>query len=94
MSSLSRWWFNTATNKFLIYNTCWEDPTIDRIALQLGSNSDILMLKSTGDNARSYLLDLPSSIVYTDINLRQNALLEFKMKLFESVSYAKILKLF
>ncbi|MFA5668940.1 MAG: BtaA family protein [Balneolaceae bacterium] len=94
MSSVSRWWFNTITNNFLIYNSCWEDPAIDRNALQLDSSSEVLMITSAGDNALSYLLDSPASIDCVDINFRQNALMEFKLKLFESTSYAEILELF
>ncbi len=94
MSSLSKWWFKTITSNFLIYNTCWEDPQVDRLLLNLDSDSDILMITSAGDNALSYLLDNPASIDCVDMNFRQNALLELKIALFEHSSSAHLWALF
>ncbi len=94
MSSLSKWWFKTITSNFLIYNTCWEDPHVDRLLLNLDSDSDILMITSAGDNALSYLLDNPASIDCVDMNFRQNALLELKLALFMHSSHVHLWELF
>lgn len=75
---LSDWWFNTLTSHFLIYNTCWEDPAIDRSLLQMDASSDIFMITSAGDNAFDYLLDDVHSIHSVDLNPYQNGLCELK----------------
>ncbi len=94
MSVLSRWWFRTLTNNFLVYNCCWEDPAIDKQLLKLDHQSRILMITSAGDNALSYLLEEPASIDCVDINPRQNALLEFKTLLFRTGNYELLSALF
>jgi S-adenosylmethionine-diacylglycerol 3-amino-3-carboxypropyl transferase len=65
----------------LIYNTCWEDPRIDRRLLQLDHDSRVVMITSAGCNALDYLLDGPAEIHAVDVNYRQNALLELKLAL-------------
>ncbi|MCS1407054.1 MAG: hypothetical protein M2R45_00210 [Verrucomicrobia subdivision 3 bacterium] len=44
----------------LIYNTCWEDPRIDRALFGLGSSSGLVTITSAGCNVLDYLLDLPA----------------------------------
>jgi len=63
----------------LIYNTCWEDPRIDRQLLELDHDSRVVMITSAGCNALDYLLDGPAEIHAVDVNFRQNALLELKL---------------
>lgn len=94
MNALSRWWFQTLTDNFLIYNTCWEDPAIDKELLKLDSLSRVLTITSAGDNALSYLLDDPASIDCVDINPKQNALMELKMSLFKLGYYESLTELF
>ncbi len=66
----------------LVYNTCWEDPRLDRTLLGFGSDSRIVMITSAGDNALAYLLDDPAEVHCVDVNYRQNALLELKRVLY------------
>lgn len=40
----------------LIYNTCWEDPAVDRIALNLTARDRLLVISSAGCNALDYLV--------------------------------------
>lgn len=56
-------WFNS-----FIYNQIWEDPTLDREALQLQSDSQILTIASGGCNVLNYLVDEPARIVALDLN--------------------------
>lgn len=63
----------------LVYNTCWEDPALDRELLQLDANSRVVMITSAGCNALDYLLDGPAEIHAVDVNPRQNALLDLKL---------------
>jgi len=63
----------------LVYNTCWEDPRLDRQMLNLQPDSRLVMITSAGCNALDYLLDDPAEIHAVDMNPRQNALLELKI---------------
>jgi len=74
--------FESVLSNNLVYNTCWEDPRIDRQLLNIDSNSKVVMLTSAGCNALDYLLDDPDQIHCVDKNPRQNALLNLKIALF------------
>jgi S-adenosylmethionine-diacylglycerol 3-amino-3-carboxypropyl transferase len=65
----------------LVYNTCWEDPRIDRHLMALDEHSEVVMITSAGCNALDYLLDGPRAVHCIDMNPRQNALLELKQAL-------------
>lgn len=71
-------WFRAVHQNRLVYNTCWEDPRIDRSLLGLDRASRVVMITSAGCNALEYLLDDPAEIHAVDVNPRQNALLELK----------------
>lgn len=86
--------FHWACQRRLVYNTCWEDPRVDRPLLELRPDSRLVMLTSAGCNALTYLLDAPESIHCVDINARQNALLELKMKLIERGHYEDFYQMF
>ncbi len=79
--------FKSIISNNLIYNSCWEDPRIDRKLLQLDTESRVLMLSSAGCNALDYLLDNPREIHCVDINPAQNALLELKIALIENNNF-------
>lgn len=87
VSKLQDQLFNSVISSNLIYNTCWEDPRIDRRLLQLDANSRVVMLTSAGCNALDYLLDNPREIHCVDINPAQNALLELKKAFFDAGNY-------
>lgn len=70
--------FQSFHGHHLVYNQCWEDPRLDRQALQIKTSDNILMLTSAGCNALDYLLLDPARIDAVDLNPRQNALLELK----------------
>jgi len=63
----------------LVYNTCWEDPRLDREALELGPSDDVLVITSAGCNALDYVLAGARHVHAVDLNPRQNALLELKL---------------
>jgi len=83
MKPLSNWTtetlFNYVHGNHLVYNTCWEDPRLDREVLELGSDDEVVMITSAGCNALDYALDGPKRIHAVDMNFRQNALLELKI---------------
>ncbi|CAM2065637.1 BtaA family protein [Sulfidibacter corallicola] len=86
--------FNFVHQNNLVYNTCWEDPRLDRTALSLGADDNILMITSAGCNALDYALDQPNHIYAVDMNPRQNALLELKMAGIRSLDFETFFELF
>lgn len=81
--SLSNWIsgrvFKFVHGNNLVYNTCWEDPRLDRQALQLTPQDRVLVITSAGCNALDYALTGPAHVYAVDMNPRQNALLELKL---------------
>ena len=74
----------------LVYNTCWEDPMIDRDLMDIDDRSKILTITSAGCNVLDYLLDGPQEVHAIDVNPRQNALLELKMAIITTGSYGDL----
>lgn len=71
--------FNLVHRNNLVYNTCWEDPRLDRVAMDISSDDNVLVITSAGCNALDYALTGPNAVYAVDMNPRQNALLELKM---------------
>ncbi|MCA9133459.1 MAG: BtaA family protein [Planctomycetales bacterium] len=78
----------------LVYNTCWEDPRLDRQALQLTSDDRVLVITSAGCNALDYALAGPAHVYAVDMNPRQNSLLELKMAGIRKLDYDDFFALF
>lgn len=78
----------------LVYNTCWEDPRLDREALQLGPDDEVLVITSAGCNALDYLLDEPRQVHAVDMNPKQNALLELKLAAIRNLEFEDFFDLF
>lgn len=75
---ISRRVFDAVHRNNLVYNTCWEDPRLDREALRLGPDDEVLVITSAGCNALDYALCGPRHVHAVDMNPRQNALLDLK----------------
>ncbi len=71
--------FNAICSRALVYNTCWEDPAVDRMALSLTGSDTLLVITSAGCNVLDYALLAPRRIHAVDANPRQTALLELKI---------------
>jgi S-adenosylmethionine-diacylglycerol 3-amino-3-carboxypropyl transferase len=71
--------FDAIYSRALVYNTCWEDPAVDRLALELRQDDTLLVITSAGCNVLDYALTGPRRIHAVDANPRQNALLELKL---------------
>lgn len=91
---LSRRWFNLVHRSNLVYNTCWEDPRLDRVALQLGPDDTIVVITSAGCNTLDYVLQEPKHVYAVDMNPRQNALLELKLAAIRQLDYETFFSLF
>ena len=86
--------FNFVHGNNLVYNTCWEDPRLDRVALKLAPNDNVLVITSAGCNALDYALDSPQHIYAVDMNPRQNALLELKLAGIKHLDYEDFFGMF
>ena len=71
--------FDAIYSRALVYNTCWEDPAVDRQVLDIGTGDRMLVITSAGCNVLDYVLLGPEQIHAVDANPRQNALLELKL---------------
>ncbi len=86
--------FNSVHRNNLVYNTCWEDPRLDRVALDLTNQDNVLVITSAGCNALDYALCEPNHVFAVDMNPRQNALLEFKRAAIRGLNYDDFFRLF
>jgi S-adenosylmethionine-diacylglycerol 3-amino-3-carboxypropyl transferase len=86
--------FNALYARSLVYNTCWEDPAVDRQALKLGADDNVMVISSAGCNALDYALDAPARIHAVDANPRQNALLELKIAAIRRLEYEDFFAIF
>lgn len=91
---LSRAFFKLCHGNQLVYNTCWEDPRLDRVALELGPGDRLIVITSAGCNALDYALDEPERIDTVDVNPRQNALLDLKLAAIRRLDYEAFYQLF
>lgn len=78
----------------LVYNTCWEDPRLDRVALNLGPQDNVLVITSAGCNALDYAICGPNHVYAVDMNPRQNALLDLKKAGIKALEYEDFFQLF
>jgi S-adenosylmethionine-diacylglycerol 3-amino-3-carboxypropyl transferase len=86
--------FDAIWSRNLVYNTCWEDPAVDREALALGPDDTVLVITSAGCNALDYALSGPRRIHCIDANPRQNALLELKLAGIRALDFDDFFALF
>lgn len=78
----------------LVYNTCWEDPRLDRKALELTESDSLLVITSAGCNALDYLLAGAGTVHAVDMNPRQNALLDLKCAAIRQLDYPRYYQMF
>ncbi|HMP59265.1 MAG TPA: BtaA family protein [Gemmatales bacterium] len=93
-STLSQFFFQLVHRHHLVYNTCWEDPRLDRVALALAPADRVVMITSAGCNALDYALDGPARIDCIDVNPRQNALLALKIAGIRALNHAEFFAVF
>ena len=86
--------FSTVHSKNLVYNTCWEDPRLDRQALDLSPDDTVLVITSAGCNALDYALQSPKSVFAVDVNPLQNALLELKKACIRTLDFSDFFQVF
>ncbi|MCG8583686.1 MAG: BtaA family protein [Pirellulales bacterium] len=93
-SKLNTAWFRLCHGRNLVYNTCWEDPRLDRQALAINEFDDVLVITSAGCNVLDYALDEPNRVFAIDVNPRQNALLELKIAAIRELDFDAFFEIF
>ncbi len=91
---VSRKVFSAVHRNNLVYNTCWEDPRLDRVALEFGPDENVLVITSAGCNALDYALTGPRHVYAVDMNPRQNALLDLKMAAIRKLDFPDFFRMF
>jgi len=78
----------------IVFNCAWEDPHIDKQALDLEKDKDsILIITSAGCNILSLALESPKHIYSIDKNPCQNAVLELKISAIRELDYETFWKM-
>ncbi|MFM2092694.1 MAG: hypothetical protein RLZZ127_3183 [Planctomycetota bacterium] len=85
--------FNALHSRSLLYNACWEDPDLDRVALDLRPGQTVAVITSAGCNALDYAL-CGAEVHAVDVNPRQNALLDLKLAAIRRLSHDDGFRLF
>src|ERR1700712_2688432 len=91
---LSKTWFNLVHGRNIVYNQCWEDPRLDRVALELTPQDRVVVITSAGCNALDYALAGAGHVHAVDMNSKQNHLLDLKLAGARHLDYATFWKLF
>lgn len=86
--------FTSIHQNNLTYTTAWEDPQLDRVALDLSAEDTVLMITSGGCNVLDYALLSPQKIYAVDINPHQSALLELKIAAIQELDFELFWQLF
>ncbi len=86
--------FQSVHRHNLVYNTCWEDPRLDREAMQLSPDDTVMVITSAGCNALDYALDSPARVFAVDLNPLQNALLDLKIACIKTLDYHEFFAVF
>lgn len=86
--------FTLVHTSSLIYNTCWEDPRLDRQAFKFTADDRVLMITSAGCNALDYVLGGAGHVDCVDINPRQNFLLELKLAAMQALEWPEFFQMF
>jgi len=91
---VSRRVFSAVHGNNLVYNICWEDPRLDRVALEFQPDDEVLVITSAGCNALDYALCQPNHVYAVDMNPRQNALLQLKQAAIRSLDHDDFFRMF
>ena len=86
--------FDSLLKHHLIFNTSWEDPALDRLALTLGPEDKVLSITGAGCNVLDYLLAGAGEVHAVDLNPCQTALLELKVAAIRTLPYDAFFELF
>ncbi|HXX94565.1 MAG TPA: DUF3419 family protein, partial [Planctomycetota bacterium] len=86
--------FDSLLRHHLIFNTSWEDPALDRVALELGPGDRLVAITGAGCNVLDYLLAGAGEVHAVDMNPCQSALLELKVAAIRRLGHEDFFELF
>ena len=76
----------------IVYSNVWEDPELNRRALQVTADDVVLSITSGGCNSLNLLVENPKKVVSIDGNPTQNYLLELKIAAIRTLEYEEFLE--
>src|SRR5690606_21732152 len=75
-SSIFNWIVARCYTSQIVFNCAWEDPRLDREALKLTEEDQVVIITTAGCNVLSLAIEGPKHVYSIDRNHCQNALLE------------------
>jgi len=75
----------------VVYSNVWEDPELNRQALQILPTDRVLSITSGGCNSLNLLLEDPRQVISIDCNPGQKALLDLKIAAFKELNYEDLI---
>lgn len=78
----------------IVFNMSWEDPEMDRRALQVGPGDTVVSISSAGCNPLNFLCQNPDRLISIDGNRAQNAVVELKLAGIETLDHAMFFDIF
>ena len=78
----------------LLFTQNWEDPELDRRALNIQTGEKLMTITSGGCNTLGFLLQDPESIFAVDINPSQKWVMELKMAIIRHFEQEEMLQFF
>lgn len=78
----------------IVFNMSWEDPEMDRQALQVGPGDTVISISSAGCNPLNFLCQNPERLISIDGNPAQNAVLELKLAAIETLPHEEFFNIF
>jgi S-adenosylmethionine-diacylglycerol 3-amino-3-carboxypropyl transferase len=74
----------------IVYSNVWEDPELNRKALQIIPQDVVLSITSGGCNSLNLLLENPKKVISIDCNPGQVALLDLKIAAFKELTHEEL----
>jgi S-adenosylmethionine-diacylglycerol 3-amino-3-carboxypropyl transferase len=85
--------FDAFHRRTLVYVTCWEDPAVDRLALEIVPDDEVMTITSGGCNALDLLLTEPAAVHAVDMNPLQTTMLELRVAAIRGLDDASVMEL-
>src|SRR5258706_16323458 len=78
----------------IVFGMNWEDPEVDRRALNVTEEDTVLAITSAGCSALNLLLEGPRQLICVDANPAQTALLELKLAAVATLDHSTVIDIF
>jgi S-adenosylmethionine-diacylglycerol 3-amino-3-carboxypropyl transferase len=87
-------WLERAVFHGIVFNMSWEDPEMDRRALQITPDDTVISITSAGCNPLNLLCQGPRKLISIDSNPAQTAVLELKLAGLATLDYETFFDIF